>query len=90
MTSSSKAKTDLVSLNMLENALKYSVDAPKIDVYTESTNKFFILKIKDEGIGMSKNVQKQVFDKLVDMICKKMDEAIDRDSLKSGKGMFTC
>lgn len=29
---------------------------------------------------------KQVFDKLVDMICKKMDEAIDRDSLKSGKG----
>lgn len=52
-----------VLVNMLENALKYSEDAPIIDVFTESTNKFFILKIKDEGIGMSKNVQKQVFDK---------------------------
>ena len=52
-----------VVVNMLENALKYSDGAPKIDVYTESTNKYFIFKIKDEGIGMSKNVQKYVFDK---------------------------
>lgn len=48
---------------MLENALKYSVDKPVIDVYTDSTPKFFIFKIKDEGIGMSKNAQKMVFDK---------------------------
>lgn len=52
-----------VVVNMLENAIKYTVGAPKLDVYTESTNKFFILKIKDEGIGMNKAVQKQVFDK---------------------------
>lgn len=52
-----------VMINILENALKYSEDAPKVDVYTESTNKFFIVKIKDEGIGMSKSAQKMVFDK---------------------------
>lgn len=52
-----------VVVNMLENAIKYSENAPIIDVYTESTNKFFVLKIKDSGIGMSKAVQKQVFDK---------------------------
>ena len=52
-----------VIVNMLENALKYSEGIPKIDVYTESTDKFFIFKIKDEGIGMGKVVQKQVFDK---------------------------
>jgi two-component system phosphate regulon sensor histidine kinase PhoR len=52
-----------VVVNMLENALKYSVNKPVIDVYTDSTAKFFIFKIKDEGIGMSKNVQKLVFDK---------------------------
>jgi len=52
-----------VVVNMLENAMKYSEGAPKIDVFTESTNKFFIFKIKDEGIGMSKNAQKYVFDK---------------------------
>jgi two-component system phosphate regulon sensor histidine kinase PhoR len=52
-----------VLVNILENSIKYSEGAPIIDVYTESTNKFFIIKIKDEGIGMSKNVQKHVFDK---------------------------
>ncbi len=52
-----------VIVNMLENALKYSEKAPKIDVYTENTNKYFIFKVKDEGIGMSRNAQKYVFDK---------------------------
>ncbi|WP_425659321.1 sensor histidine kinase [Tenacibaculum ascidiaceicola] len=52
-----------VVVNMLENALKYSENAPKIDVFTENTNKYFIFKIKDEGIGMSRNAQKYVFDK---------------------------
>ncbi len=52
-----------VVVNMLENAIKYSKESPKIDVFTESTDKFFIFKIKDEGIGMGKTVQKHVFDK---------------------------
>ncbi|MGG8495551.1 sensor histidine kinase [Tenacibaculum sp. TC6] len=52
-----------VVVNILENAVKYSEEAPKIDVFTENTNKYFILKIKDEGIGMSRNAQKYVFDK---------------------------
>lgn len=52
-----------VVVNMLENAIKYSENPPIIDVYTESTNKYFVFKIKDNGIGMNKAVQKQVFDK---------------------------
>ncbi|TMM30999.1 HAMP domain-containing histidine kinase [Polaribacter aestuariivivens] len=52
-----------VVVNMLENAIKYSEGAPIIDVYTESTNKFFIFKIQDKGIGMGKAVQKQIFNK---------------------------
>ncbi len=52
-----------VLVNILENALKYSVDPPKIDVFTESTSKNLIIKIQDEGIGMSKNAQKYIFDK---------------------------
>ncbi|CAM1360205.1 Two-component system, OmpR family, phosphate regulon sensor histidine kinase PhoR [Tenacibaculum sediminilitoris] len=52
-----------VVVNILENALKYSENTPKIDVFTENTNKYFIFKVKDEGIGMSRNAQKYVFDK---------------------------
>ena len=54
--------TNLV-VNILENALKYSEGEPKIDIFTENTNKFFIFKIKDEGIGMAKSAQKHIFDK---------------------------
>jgi two-component system phosphate regulon sensor histidine kinase PhoR len=52
-----------VVVNMLDNAIKYSPDAPKIDVYTELANTSIIIKIKDQGAGMSKAVLKKVFEK---------------------------
>ncbi len=52
-----------VIVNMMDNAIKYSVDGPKIDILTENTPKNIIIKIKDQGIGMTKNVQKNVFKK---------------------------
>ena len=52
-----------IIVNMLENALKYSDGKPNIEIFTESTSKFFIVKIKDDGIGMSKNAQKYAFNK---------------------------
>lgn len=52
-----------VMVNMLENAIKYSEGAPEIKVFTESTSKFFVCKVKDNGIGMSKAAQKHAFDK---------------------------
>jgi len=52
-----------VIVNILDNAIKYSEDTPKIDISTVNTNKQIIIKIKDKGIGMSKNVQKNVFKK---------------------------
>ena len=52
-----------VILNILDNAVKYSNEEPKIDVYTEVAGNSIILKVKDQGNGMSKAVQKKVFDK---------------------------
>mgnify|MGYP001046045674 CR=1 FL=1 len=52
-----------VIVNMLENAIKYSEKPPIIDVYTENVGENIILKIKDQGIGMSKQVQKRIFEK---------------------------
>ncbi len=52
-----------VIVNMLDNAVKYTNDSPKIDIYTENVDNNIILKIKDQGIGMNKNVQKHVFEK---------------------------
>ena len=49
--------------NLLDNAIKYSPEAPEIKVSTEVRNGSLILKVADKGIGMSKEVQKRVFDK---------------------------
>ncbi len=54
--------TNLIT-NILDNAIKYSDDAPKIDIYTENIENNIILKIQDQGIGMNKNVQRKVFNK---------------------------
>ncbi len=52
-----------VIVNILDNAVKYSPDEPKIKVYTENVGNNIILKIKDKGSGMTKAAQKKVFDK---------------------------
>src|SRR5690606_8933837 len=50
-------------VNILDNAIKYSPEAPKIDIYTENVKNNIILKIQDQGSGMSKIAQKRIFEK---------------------------
>ena len=52
-----------VIVNVLDNAVKYSPESPKIDVYTEVVKNNIIIKIQDQGAGMSKAVLKKVFEK---------------------------
>jgi two-component system phosphate regulon sensor histidine kinase PhoR len=52
-----------VFVNILENAIKYSPEAPQIEVYLENIKDFIVIKIKDNGIGMSKVAQKRIFEK---------------------------
>ena len=52
-----------VIVNILDNAVKYSDGAPKIDVYTENIGNNIVLRITDQGSGMSKQVAKRVFEK---------------------------
>jgi two-component system phosphate regulon sensor histidine kinase PhoR len=52
-----------VFVNILDNAIKYSPDKPKISIHTENIKDFIIIKIKDQGAGMSKVAQKRIFEK---------------------------
>ncbi|NNE76372.1 MAG: HAMP domain-containing histidine kinase [Pricia sp.] len=52
-----------VIVNILDNAIKYSPDAPRIDLFTEVAKNYIIVKIQDQGAGMSKAVLKKVFEK---------------------------
>ncbi len=52
-----------VLVNILENAVKYSPEKPRIEVTSENIKNFIIVKIKDQGLGISKVSQKKIFDK---------------------------
>ena len=51
--------------NLMDNAVKYSKEniAPKICIFTSSTPKKFIIRIEDNGIGMSRETLKRIFEK---------------------------
>jgi len=52
-----------VLVNILDNAMKYSKENPIINIYTENIKDSILIKIQDNGIGMSKVAQKKVFEK---------------------------
>ncbi len=52
-----------VLVNVLDNAIKYSPEQPKIIVTTELAGNNILVHIKDHGSGMSKVAQKRVFEK---------------------------
>lgn len=51
--------------NLLDNAVKYSKEnvPPRINLQTSSNNKKLIIRIEDNGIGMSKETLKRIFEK---------------------------
>jgi two-component system, OmpR family, phosphate regulon sensor histidine kinase PhoR len=54
--------TNLVN-NLLDNAIKYSPEAPDITVSTLNNEKGVILSVEDKGIGMTKAVQSKIFER---------------------------
>ncbi len=49
--------------NLLDNAIKYSEDAPEILIETQNNTKGIIMSVTDKGIGMSKSVQNRIFER---------------------------
>jgi signal transduction histidine kinase len=56
-----KEKTSQVLLNLLSNAIKYSPNSEKIIVRSSATEKKITVCVQDFGIGVSKEMQKNLF-----------------------------
>ena len=49
--------------NLIDNAIKYSNDEIRIAITSQSNDKYVLLKVRDNGIGISKEDQRIIFDK---------------------------
>lgn len=54
--------TNLIN-NLLDNAVKYSKESPRIILTTYNTSSHFRVKIEDNGIGMNKETLHRIFEK---------------------------
>lgn len=53
-----------VIFNLLDNATKYSFEAPEITISSGNANDKLIISVSDKGIGINKEDQKKIFEKL--------------------------
>ena len=51
-----------VIYNLIDNANKYSINAPRITIRTRNSGTNLVIEIEDEGIGMTKEQSKRAFD----------------------------
>src|SRR5690606_26279238 len=51
-----------VMFNLVDNAIKYSLEPPDITVKTYNSNNKIIISVSDKGMGMTKDQQEKIFD----------------------------
>lgn len=52
-----------IIFNLIDNAIKYSKENPEITISTYNTAEGVMIQVKDNGIGISKENQRKIFDK---------------------------
>ncbi len=51
---------DTIVRNLLDNAIKYTPDSGSISIYSESKDGMIQIKVKDNGIGMTKSLMNEI------------------------------
>jgi Osmosensitive K+ channel histidine kinase len=71
--------------NLIENAVKYSPKESTISVNLKKENDFVILKVADEGLGISDEEKKKIFQKFY-----RIGNENTRKAKGSGLGLYLC
>lgn len=76
-------RIEQVLINLISNAVKYSPEAPVIEISSRRKYDMIVTSVKDGGIGIEINKQQKVFDKFY-----QIDELSKTDNSGLGLGLF--
>jgi two-component system sensor histidine kinase VicK len=82
MIKGDRARIEQVLMNIITNALKYTPDGGRIDIYTFRSRQNVSIKIEDTGIGIPKEDLERIFDRFY-----RVDKARSRESGGTGLGL---
>jgi len=72
-------------LNLIENAIKYSLQEGRIDIRLEQKDDFAVITVSDQGIGIPQEALPHIFDRFF-----RVDKARSRQEGGSGLGLSIC
>ena len=68
--------------NLIDNAIKYSPGEARVEIKCRTENGWFILSVRDQGIGIPHDKQRHVFDKFYRGAVLREDH--DRETRRNG------
>ncbi|MGN0158351.1 MAG: sensor histidine kinase [Brotaphodocola sp.] len=77
-----EVKLTLAITNLIENAIKYNMEAGWVRVTLDADHKFFYIKVADSGIGIPEEAQDRIFERFY-----RVDKARSREMGGSGLGL---
>ena len=83
MTAVDESKMEKIIDNLISNAIKYSQDNSQIQIDLKCDDKKWMFQVKDNGIGISKKAQRQLFKEFY-----RGDNAINSKVVGSGIGLL--
>ena len=69
--------------NLVENAAKYSDEGSTIKIITSHNDKYVLIKVQDEGIGINEEFAEKIFEKF-----SRIDNPLTRKIQGSGLGLY--
>lgn len=75
--------TTIILQNLLSNSVKYNKDNGLVDFTISTKDKFLEIKVKDTGLGVPKNQQEKIFEKLF-----RADNVRSTDTEGTGLGLY--
>jgi signal transduction histidine kinase len=77
-------KIRVVLQNLIENAIKYSMENDSVIISLQAEEKELVVAVKDTGIGIPESEQPKIFEKFY-----RAPNAKEKESIGSGLGLFT-